>query len=258
MILPETTDLQTAQLVVELTDVYKGMLSFVERCRTKTTVGTPAVRNKCVAQTIKYADILDNSRELLQHHPHFGNCFLNERKELLSIGTRSNKELYHRALSVADTVFKSIQPEISAIQRPISCIGLIPFSLLLPAGYFCKSQILNCYCYDTDRYILSLSVFLFKRTYLNRSHMPGITDHPYRMDSCSYMGGDLPAEFKGRQENQGADTRIASSPPIIITPGRYILSDLYAGMACDRCGISFEQYGLQCCSAAKACCWCKF
>lgn len=108
-ILPENTALHTVQLVVELTDVYvKQAYPQWSRAKRKQEETLRLSGTSAEAQTIKYADILDNSREILQYDPHFGRRFLKECKAMLTLATRGNRELYKRTLNAIDTALKSI------------------------------------------------------------------------------------------------------------------------------------------------------
>jgi hypothetical protein len=52
------------------------------------------------AHTIKYADLLDNAKDIVEHDPGFAAVFLPEKAELLAVMTRGDAELRARALAV--------------------------------------------------------------------------------------------------------------------------------------------------------------
>jgi hypothetical protein len=54
------------------------------------------------AQTIKYADIIDNCAFIADQDPDFGKVFLRECKNLLKKMTKGNEQLRHRAVEVVE------------------------------------------------------------------------------------------------------------------------------------------------------------
>ncbi len=108
-IMPEAMVAETVRLVVELTDVYvKQAYPQWNRTKRKQEETVRLSETSAEAQTIKYADILDNSHEILRYDPHFGRRFLKECKAMLAVATRGNRELYKRTLTAIDTALKSI------------------------------------------------------------------------------------------------------------------------------------------------------
>lgn len=94
----------TLRLVVELTDVFiKEDYPYWNR---KVRKGKEAARMAGIsaeAQTIKYADILDNCSEIVVADPQFAPRFLRECKMLLAKMNRGNKDLYELTVrAVAD------------------------------------------------------------------------------------------------------------------------------------------------------------
>lgn len=94
---------RTSQLVEELTDVYikKDFPSWNRRKRK----GKEAERIKNTssdAQTIKYADIIDNCPELTENDPKFAERFLKECKHLLTNMQRGNRQLQQRAFKTVN------------------------------------------------------------------------------------------------------------------------------------------------------------
>jgi uncharacterized protein with gpF-like domain len=54
------------------------------------------------AQTIKYADIIDNASEIVEHDPDFAPVFLRECKALVKKMEKGNKELREKAIQVVE------------------------------------------------------------------------------------------------------------------------------------------------------------
>ncbi|HEY9178565.1 MAG TPA: HD domain-containing protein [Flavipsychrobacter sp.] len=95
--------LETLGLVVELTDVYikKDFPRMNRRSRKEKESGR-IVQASPDAQTIKYADIIDNSKEIAQHDPDFAKVFLSECRSLLRKMDKGNAELHARAVTAVD------------------------------------------------------------------------------------------------------------------------------------------------------------
>lgn len=88
---------RTLKLVDELTDRY--IKSDYPKLNRRTRKNKEAERLSNVssdAQTIKYADILDNSAEFAKEDTDFANTFLHECKLLLKVMTKGNPELYRK------------------------------------------------------------------------------------------------------------------------------------------------------------------
>lgn len=98
---------KTLELVVEMTDVYvKSAYPQWNRRKRKQEELMRIEQTSPDAQTIKYADILDNSNEIIAHDPHFGPKYLHEVRAVLKLADKGNKELYKLAL---DTVNKNLE-----------------------------------------------------------------------------------------------------------------------------------------------------
>jgi guanosine-3',5'-bis(diphosphate) 3'-pyrophosphohydrolase len=94
---------RTVKMVVELTDVYiKSEFPHLNRKARKQRELDRMTRISAEAQTIKYADILDNSQEIVPHDPQFAVVFLKECRETLRKLDKGNKELYQLALSAVE------------------------------------------------------------------------------------------------------------------------------------------------------------
>lgn len=91
---------KTLQLVIELTDVYvkKAFPSWNRRKR-KMKEAERIKHTSKDAQTIKYADIIDNCPEMTEKDPEFAERFLRECRSLLTKMKKGEKDLYLRAVS---------------------------------------------------------------------------------------------------------------------------------------------------------------
>lgn len=85
---------KTIALVVELTDVYiKTDYPKLNRRKRKTLETDRLSKTSADAQTIKYADLIDNAIDIIQHDPQFGRVFVYEAKTLLTSMKNGNDEL---------------------------------------------------------------------------------------------------------------------------------------------------------------------
>lgn len=92
---------QTLQLVVELTDVYtKANYPTWNRRKRKAAEVQRIRENSPEAQTIKYADILDNCAGISAHDTDFAPVFLHECRQLLKALDKGNPDLKKRAEAV--------------------------------------------------------------------------------------------------------------------------------------------------------------
>ncbi|MGV3529572.1 MAG: HD domain-containing protein [Flavisolibacter sp.] len=97
------------EMVVELTDVFtKDAYPQWNRRVRKEKEADRISRSSPGAQTIKYADIIDNCREIVQYDRQFGPKFLKECRQLLGVMQAGNRELYQLAL-------QTVQKELAAI-----------------------------------------------------------------------------------------------------------------------------------------------
>ena len=97
-IMPADEAHQTIELVVELTDVYtKASYPAWNRRKRRAAEAERITQTSAEAQTIKYADILDNCREIVQNDPDFARLFLWECKQLLNAIPNGVPALYQLA-----------------------------------------------------------------------------------------------------------------------------------------------------------------
>jgi (p)ppGpp synthase/HD superfamily hydrolase len=94
----------TTQLTVELTDIYtKTSYPRWNRKKRKRKEAQRLSKVSAEAQTIKYADIIDNSKEISVHDPLFAKRFLKECQQLLQQIRAGNKELWDLANTTITT-----------------------------------------------------------------------------------------------------------------------------------------------------------
>jgi guanosine-3',5'-bis(diphosphate) 3'-pyrophosphohydrolase len=89
---------KTVDMVVELTDVFtkQNFPQLNRRLRKEREVARLSSVS-VDAQTIKYADVMDNAVNIAQHDPDFGYIYLKECESLLKKMSRGNPILYERA-----------------------------------------------------------------------------------------------------------------------------------------------------------------
>ena len=86
---------KTLQLVIEMTDVYvKADYPQWNRRKRKEKEQERIEQTSPEAQTIKYADIIDNSNEIAQQDPDFAPRYLKECLAILKIADKGHPELY--------------------------------------------------------------------------------------------------------------------------------------------------------------------
>jgi len=91
---------KTLQLVVEMTDVYVwDTYPHWNRKRRKQAELERITTTSPQAQTIKYADIIDNTTEIALHDRDFAPRYLRECLNILKAADKGNPELYQRALA---------------------------------------------------------------------------------------------------------------------------------------------------------------
>ena len=92
---------KTLELVIELTDVYvkEAYPQWNRRVRKDRETERIAFTS-ADSQTIKYADIIDNCREIAKHDRGFAPRFLKECLANLKVADKGNPELYRQALEM--------------------------------------------------------------------------------------------------------------------------------------------------------------
>lgn len=95
---------RTVELVVELTDVYvKQRFPKWNRRKRKLKEADRIEQTSADAQTVKYADIIDNCKEIVEQDPEFANRYLRECRALLKRIPKGVPELYKRANDIVTT-----------------------------------------------------------------------------------------------------------------------------------------------------------
>lgn len=94
---------QTEELVVELTDVYSKQRNPTwNRNKRKQMEADRIEKTSADAQTVKYADIIDNCKGIVEQDPEFANRFLRECSALLKRMPKGNPDLYRRATDIVN------------------------------------------------------------------------------------------------------------------------------------------------------------
>jgi len=92
--------IEVVKLVQELTDVFtKDDYPDINRKGRKEMEAMRLGSISSKAQTIKYADLLDNGQDIMKNDPKFGKVYLREKAEILKHMNRGNQELYKKCLS---------------------------------------------------------------------------------------------------------------------------------------------------------------
>lgn len=91
---------KTMQLVIDLTDVYvKNSYPHWKRRKRKEHECLRMEKTCADAQTIKYADILDNGMEIMLQETDFAEVYLRESRQLLKHIPKGHPQLYARVLA---------------------------------------------------------------------------------------------------------------------------------------------------------------
>ncbi len=106
----DQTAQKTIELVIELTDVFiKNNYPNYNRRKRKSLEIDRAGKTSGEAQTIKYANILDNCGEIVKHDRHFAKVFLFECKKMLEVIDKGNPELYKRTRELLDSKIRELK-----------------------------------------------------------------------------------------------------------------------------------------------------
>ncbi len=101
---------RTVDLVIELTDVYiKKNYPLLNRRTRKEKELQRLIRISPDAQTIKYADIMDNAQEISAGDGDFARVYLREVRQILLKLNRGNSELREKALVVVDAALVALK-----------------------------------------------------------------------------------------------------------------------------------------------------
>lgn len=102
-VMPDQLAVSTLRLVVELTDVYtKKAYPALKRLARKELEIKRLSLISSEGQTIKYADVFDNTKDLLLNDPDFATVYLRESSQLLKQMNRGNQVLYRQVVSLVE------------------------------------------------------------------------------------------------------------------------------------------------------------
>lgn len=102
----------TMDLVIELTDVYtKHQYPRLNRRGRKKREATRMENISAEAQTVKYADIIDNASEIVEHDPDFAPVFLRECSALVKKMKKGNKELREKAIRLLEEEMEHLRTQ---------------------------------------------------------------------------------------------------------------------------------------------------
>lgn len=91
---------ETLKLVKNLTDVYvKSAYPHLNRDQRKAKERDRIAKTNAASQTIKYADIIDNCKEIVIQDKHFAPKFLKECRSVLQVANKGNRKLYNLAVA---------------------------------------------------------------------------------------------------------------------------------------------------------------
>jgi (p)ppGpp synthase/HD superfamily hydrolase len=97
------------KLVEELTDIYtKKAYPQWNRRKRKSMESARLKQTSPDSQTIKYADMIDNSLELSGAEPDFKKLFLHECRALLKVMTAGDQRLYKRAVETINSCIEKL------------------------------------------------------------------------------------------------------------------------------------------------------
>jgi guanosine-3',5'-bis(diphosphate) 3'-pyrophosphohydrolase len=103
-VMGETNAVRTFALVKDLTDVYiKKDYPHLNRAERKKRENDRLAKAHSDAQTIKYADIIDNCIDIAANDRGFAPRYVNECRKLLSVINKGNADLYIRAKKTLET-----------------------------------------------------------------------------------------------------------------------------------------------------------
>ena len=101
---------KTIKLVVELTDIYtKDVYPRWNRRERKAKEAERIRKTSGDSQTVKYADIIDNCREIVQQDPDFAQVFLRECRGLLRVMPKGNEALYQEAVETVNNCLRQVK-----------------------------------------------------------------------------------------------------------------------------------------------------
>jgi guanosine-3',5'-bis(diphosphate) 3'-pyrophosphohydrolase len=119
--LGEEATMRTVQLVKELTDVYiKKNYPHWNRYKRKRKETERLEKASGDAQTVKYADLMDNSIEIVAQDRDFGKRYLDEALKMLNKLKKGNPELRDRAMSLVTECLRELKAHQQGIDHQSS------------------------------------------------------------------------------------------------------------------------------------------
>ena len=110
-VMDENTADRTVEIVKELTDQYtKKDYPQWNRKKRKQKEHERLSKTSAEAQTIKYADLLDNSAEIAKEDPDFADRYLNEAEDLIKRMDKGNPQLRAKAMEQIEELLKRTSP----------------------------------------------------------------------------------------------------------------------------------------------------
>jgi (p)ppGpp synthase/HD superfamily hydrolase len=98
------------QLVVELTDIYvKENYPRMNRRARKEKEAERLSRVSPDAQSVKYADIIDNIKDLVSQDTNFAKVYVDEAKKMLDLMVAGNPKLRERAVKLVDEAYYNLR-----------------------------------------------------------------------------------------------------------------------------------------------------
>jgi (p)ppGpp synthase/HD superfamily hydrolase len=105
---------RVVRLVVELTDVYvKSDYPRLNRVTRKEKEAMRLSKTSAEAQTIKYADIIDNINDHLAQDAEFARVYLREARAMLHVMTSGNSALREKAIALVNQSLLALKPAVS-------------------------------------------------------------------------------------------------------------------------------------------------
>jgi len=109
-VMKQVDALHTLDLIIELTDVYtKHQYPKFNRRKRKSMEADRMEIISEEAQTIKYADIIDNANEIVSHDPEFAPVYLKECRMLIQKMKKGNANLREQAIDILKKEMKQLK-----------------------------------------------------------------------------------------------------------------------------------------------------
>ena len=108
-IMQEREAKRSTELVVELTDIFtKTAYPRWNRKKRKAKEAARIQKTSGESQTVKYADIIDNCKEIVEHDPDFAGVFLLECRSLLNVMPNGHPKLRQEAIATVDECLQRV------------------------------------------------------------------------------------------------------------------------------------------------------